>query len=80
MKLFKAVIYEFSYYARIVVSYTMLEKLARGKHSSLIQKFVNCGRKKFYNMALEYEKNFFLCNLQRRQISWSVYPFQAFPD
>ncbi len=31
-------------------------------------------------MALEYEKNFFLCNLQRRQISWSVYPFQAFPD
>jgi hypothetical protein len=31
--------------------WTRLEKLALGKHSSLLQKFVNYGRKKFYNIG-----------------------------
>jgi hypothetical protein len=29
-----------------------LERLARDKHSSLLRKFLNYGRKKFYNLAL----------------------------
>ena len=31
-------------------SYKRLERLARGKHSSLLQKLVNCRQKKFYNI------------------------------
>ncbi len=31
--------------------WTMLEKLARSKRSSLLRKFVNQGRKKFYNIG-----------------------------
>jgi hypothetical protein len=31
--------------------YTRLERLARDKHSSLLQKFVTYGRKKFYNIV-----------------------------
>ncbi len=31
---------------------TRLEKLTRGKHFSLLQKFVNYGRKKFYYIGL----------------------------
>jgi hypothetical protein len=30
--------------------WTGLERLARDKHSSLLRKFVNCGRKKFYRI------------------------------
>jgi hypothetical protein len=30
---------------------TSLERLARDKHSSLLQKFVNYGRKKFYRIV-----------------------------
>jgi hypothetical protein len=28
-----------------------MERPARDKHSSLLRKFVNCGRKKFYNIG-----------------------------
>ncbi len=31
--------------------WTRLERLARDKHSSLLQKFVNYGQKKFYNIG-----------------------------
>ncbi len=30
---------------------TRLERLGRDKHSSLLQKFVNCGRKKFFRIG-----------------------------
>jgi hypothetical protein len=40
--------------------YTRLEKLARDKHTSLLQKFVACGRKKFYYIgSWWYEKLIF---------------------
>jgi hypothetical protein len=31
--------------------FTRLERLARNKQSSLLQKFINDGRKKFYNIG-----------------------------
>jgi hypothetical protein len=31
--------------------YTMLERLPRDEHSSLLQNFVNCGQKRFYNIG-----------------------------
>jgi len=34
---------------------TILERLARSKHSSLLQKFVTYGRKKFYNIDTCYK-------------------------
>jgi hypothetical protein len=63
VKLFTAVIYEFSY---IVVCYTRLERFTKDKHSSLVQKFVNYGRKKFYNIGLGGEtcKTFYGRNLR----------------
>jgi hypothetical protein len=30
---------------------TRLERLARNRHSSLLQKFINYGEKKFYNIG-----------------------------
>jgi hypothetical protein len=57
IKLITAVIYRFSLKVRVLQSmvgpwpypqtFTRLEKLARDKHSSLLQKFVNYGRDKF---------------------------------
>jgi hypothetical protein len=38
--------------------YTILQRLARDKHSSLLRKFVNCGRKKFYNIGPRWTRNF----------------------
>ncbi len=49
IKLFLSVIYEFSYKAS--VSWNSLEKLAKDKHSVLLQKFVEYNRKKFYNIG-----------------------------
>jgi hypothetical protein len=40
---------------------TRLEKLARDKHSSVLPKFVNYGRKKFYNIGPRPEE-FWICN------------------
>jgi hypothetical protein len=49
IKLFTDVIYEFLYLASVYL--TRIDKLARDKHSSLLQKFVNYGRKTFYNIG-----------------------------
>jgi hypothetical protein len=49
IKLFTVVIYEFLYLAGVCL--TRIDKLARDKHSSLLQKFLNYGRKKFYNIG-----------------------------
>ncbi len=35
-------------------TFIQLEKLAKDKHSSLLQKFVNYGQKKFYNIGPSY--------------------------
>ncbi len=40
--------------------WTRLERLARDKHSSLSQKNVNCGHKKFYNTGPGMFRNFYL--------------------
>jgi hypothetical protein len=45
------------------------------KHSSL--SFVNCGRKKFFNIDTSY-KTFSIRNLRVFVISWSVCPWRAF--
>ncbi len=55
------------------VCQTRLEKLARDKHSSLLCKFVNYGRKKFYNVGacVQCYKNFLLV-IQEFILSQSV--------
>jgi len=40
--------------------WTRLERLARDKHSSLLQKYVNYGHKKFYNTGPGMFRNFYL--------------------
>jgi hypothetical protein len=40
--------------------HSRLEKLARGKHSSLLQKLINYGLKKFYNIGPWIRKVFSL--------------------
>jgi hypothetical protein len=62
IKLLMAVIYGFLLQARVFVSgkplqpslmfAERLERLARDKHSSLLRKYVNYGRKKFYSTGL----------------------------
>ncbi len=46
--------------------YTILEKLARDEHSSLLQKIVTYGCKKFYNIGPWglYHKIYYSCNLR----------------
>ncbi len=47
---------------------TKLERPARDKHSSLLQTFLNCGCKKFYNTGFMYEfgiAHMILCNFCR---------------
>jgi hypothetical protein len=48
IKLFLSKIYVFLYKARVF--WNGLEKLVRNKHSILLQKFVNYGQIKFYNI------------------------------
>jgi hypothetical protein len=45
---------------------TWLERIARDKHSSLLQKFVTYGRKEFYNISSRglYHKTYYGRNLQ----------------
>jgi predicted nucleotide-binding protein (sugar kinase/HSP70/actin superfamily) len=56
IKLFLSVIYGFSHKAS--VSQTRPEKLTNDKHSNLLRKLVNYGRKKFYNIAARKRKTF----------------------
>jgi hypothetical protein len=54
--------------------WSMVERLARGKQSSLLLTFVKYGRKKFHNIGprkkslgrirCQFHKHFYLCNLQ----------------
>ncbi len=58
-----------------------LERLGKDKHSSLVRKFVNYGRKKFYSIGpsdLCY-KNFYGSNYCHFVISYSVGDCQQFP-
>ncbi len=59
---------------------TWLERLALDKHSSLLRKFVNYGRKKFYNIGpwCQSYKKIYGCNLRLFTISQSVCSCQAF--
>jgi hypothetical protein len=50
MKLFLSVMYGFSYLARVFVRLGW-KSLPGTKHSSLVAKFLNYGRIKFYNIA-----------------------------
>jgi hypothetical protein len=49
IKLFNPLFIHFC--TKIEVCWTRLEKLARDKHSSLVQKFVNYEQKKFYDIG-----------------------------
>ncbi len=57
-----------------------LEKLAKDKCSSLSQKFVTYGSKKFYKIGTwgKCYKTIYSRNLQILGISWSVFPCELF--
>ncbi len=58
---------------------TRLERLAGDEHSSFLCKFVNYGRKKFYNIDLGVNKTFYDLNALVFVKSQSVCPLRVFP-